>query len=140
MSDMRSPETAFTTRASQVPGEGPDPTAVRAIATCVCGGFTFVLKIYSCGYNRAHCTVCDSAWEEWPPKDRESGQDRGGSEAVAKGGDEPGDLVSAEEREIAREIIADWKMKKQMEKVKVELARIQMEKPIPVDKGRGGKE
>ena len=68
---------------------GPDPKEVKAIAICTnCGAdkgiATFVLKVYSCGNFRAHCFVCDEAYEEaWASETGGEGQDVGGAEAVA---------------------------------------------------------
>lgn len=72
----------------------PDPKGVRAIACCAnCGpGFqAFRVKIYACGRHRAHCAVCDQAWEalgEGLAFEPEQDQ------TVAQGGDESGKLVS----------------------------------------------
>lgn len=71
----------------------PDASAVRAIGCCgSCGGQAFTLKIYNCGFERAHCSGCGIAWDAGWQKGEASvgghGQDAEGYPAVEGARDE----------------------------------------------------
>ncbi len=78
----------------------PDQRGIRGIAVCgACGCRTFVLRIYSCGKERAHCCACGVVWEAdwqetlWQAASRREGQNIRGDEAMGGAEHVPGDLV-----------------------------------------------